>query len=171
MKPLQVDFPLWFRLRPLTYTVVLGAFFAVLWCLTGLEETVVAFTIFGTILVMSPLAETLTDTFSTGPLQMSDTLISRQCLGGSYEMKWDEVERIERPVIGLRWLVFHGKNKHLGVAGPDLWSGDDRAEMLALLEEQIEKRGIPVERTTKGGWQTAKNTKISAKRQTVKSGL
>jgi hypothetical protein len=43
-----------------------------------------------------------------------------------------------------------------------LWSGKDKKPMRTLMDEQIEKRKIPIIFSTRAGYKLPKNTKISS---------
>jgi hypothetical protein len=60
---------------------------------------------------------------------------------GRFQMRWDEVERIEYSENGDK-LVFYGKGKRLPMLGPRRWSEKGGADLSAMLRAQIQQRKI-----------------------------
>jgi hypothetical protein len=95
----------------------------------------------------------------SGTLEMnSETIIYRTPLA-RYQIRWDEVTRIELDRAGSN-IVFWGENKSLAALGPYLWQGADRTDMLLLVAAQIDKLGINVQQSEKAGFRMSKNTKV-----------
>ena len=95
----------------------------------------------------------------SGTLEMnSETIIYRTPLA-RYQIRWDEVTRIELDRVGSN-IVFWGENKRLVALGPYFWQGADRTDMLLLIAAQIDKLGINVQQSEKAGFRLSKNTKM-----------
>ena len=75
-----------------------------------------------------------------------------------YEMKWDDVKRIETDAQ-RNALVFEGDNQRLAMMGFGHWSGSDKEEAIKLIQQQAEQRHIAIEQTPKALWRTPRNTK------------
>jgi len=80
---------------------------------------------------------------ATGRVEMNETTIRLKSFT-DYQLRWDEIERVEMPATNSREMVFYGKDKVLSMAGPDRWKGDEKAAMIELCNQQIESRGIPL---------------------------
>ena len=95
-----------------------------------------------------------------GPIEMNDKFIQHTSpLTGRCRMEWDEVEKVEIAPKEGGDMVLHGQGKRLAVPGINLWSAKGKEQMVELFNAQIEKRGIPIERTVRAGVQTSKDTR------------
>lgn len=110
----------------------------------------------------------------SGSIEMDSRSVLYRTPWAHYSMKWDEVERIEvEPedpdpryrALGKTALVFVGGNKRLSMLSPGYWHGGDRAQIIRLLESQIEERGIEVRETRAALWTFPKNTKLPRTRR------
>jgi hypothetical protein len=93
-------------------------------------------------------------------IEMNDTAI-RLFYFSAYEIRWDEVERVEMPAANSREMVFYGKDKVLAIAGPDWWFGFNNLQMNEHFNRQIELRNIPIVRKLKYKRPRNKNTKLT----------
>ena len=94
-----------------------------------------------------------------GTVEMdSKTIVYRTPLA-RYQIRWDEVTRIELDRVGSS-AVFWGENKRLAALGPYYWQGADRRDMLLLFAAQIDKLGITMQRSEKAMFRLSKNTKV-----------
>lgn len=59
-----------------------------------------------------------------------------------YELRWDDVERIESDPLGMR-LVWYGKDKRLVTAGINRWQAQSQDTLIAIIEAQMRHRNIP----------------------------
>lgn len=87
-----------------------------------------------------------------------ETIIYRTPLA-RYQIRWDEVTRIELDKHGSN-VVFWGDNKRLAALGPYFWQGADRTDMLRLVAAQIDKLGISTTQSEKAMFRLSKNTKV-----------
>ncbi len=94
-----------------------------------------------------------------GTLEMNDRIIVYRTPLARYEIRWDEVRRIEIDRVGSN-MVFWGENKRLAAVGPYMWQGADRTQMLVLVAEQIDKLGLNVQQSERAGFRLSKNTKV-----------
>ena len=96
-----------------------------------------------------------------GPIEMSDQFIQHTSpLSGHCRMEWNEVEKVEIAPKEGGDMVLHGQGKRLAVPGTNLWSGKDKPQMIELFNEQVQKRGIPTEKSVRAGVQMSKNTRV-----------
>jgi hypothetical protein len=78
-------------------------------------------------------------------LEMTSEAIRVIRLGKRQRMRWDEIDYIQHDFGWHRWVAY-GDNKRLAVAGIQMLSGDDQAEMMDMLSVQIEQRRIETRR-------------------------
>lgn len=78
-----------------------------------------------------------------GKITMDHEAITYRTPVRHYQIKWDEITRIEADVYGA--MAFYGENKYLVVPGPGWWSGKDKAELQTFLSSTIELRQIKIE--------------------------
>jgi hypothetical protein len=97
----------------------------------------------------------------TGELSMSSEEIIYTTPLAKYQMKWDEVKKVEIDLQG-GGLVFYAndRNKRMAVLGPGYWSGPDKQNLAKLLSDEMEKRQIPMEQTPRAAYTMSKNTKV-----------
>ena len=100
-----------------------------------------------------------------GTVGMSPRAITYRCPWGRYEISWDKVEKIEVDERGA--LAFLGGDKSLVLVAPSFWSGKDKAEMIAMLGSEIERRAIPVEVKRMSLLSRSRNTKVSPRRAAI----
>ena len=97
----------------------------------------------------------------SGTLEMnSEIIIFRRPLK-RYQMRWDEVTRLELDRIGSN-IVFWGENKRLVGMGPYYWQGADSKDMMLLVATQIDKLGLTVQQSEKAMFRRSKNTRVRA---------
>lgn len=96
---------------------------------------------------------------ASGPLVMDAHTIIYRTRWARYQIRWDEVTHIEIDQQG-GGIVFCGEGKRLAALGPMYWGGSDKAEMLALLANQIERKQIEVRGTQKALFRLSKATKV-----------
>ena len=100
----------------------------------------------------------------SGTLEMdSRTIIYRTPLA-HYQIRWDEVRRIELDRVGST-MVFWGENKRLAALGSHYWQGADRVNMMLLVAAQMDKLGINMQQSEKAMFRLSKNTKVRASKQ------
>ena len=97
----------------------------------------------------------------SGTLEMNSELIIFQSYLKRFQIRWDEVTRIELDRMGSN-MVFWGENKRLVGMGPYYWQGADRKDMLLLVATQIDKLGITVQQSEKAMFRRSKNTRVRA---------
>ncbi len=96
-----------------------------------------------------------------GTLEMNSEIIIFHKPLKRFQMRWDEVTRIELDRMGST-MVFWGENKRLVGMGPYYWQGADRKDMLLLVATQIDKLGITVQQSEKAMFRRSKNTRVRA---------
>lgn len=95
----------------------------------------------------------------SGPVEMDYEKIRYNTPWAHYEILWREVSRIEIDAQGGN-IAFIGEGKQLCAIGPGFWSGEDKVQMLMMLESQTKKGGIRVDETPKAMFKLSKNTKV-----------
>jgi hypothetical protein len=78
-------------------------------------------------------------------LEMTSEEIQVIRLRKRQRMRWDEMDYIQHDFGWHRWVAY-GDNKHLAAVGIQMLSGDDQAEMMDMLNAQIEQRSIETRR-------------------------
>ena len=97
----------------------------------------------------------------SGTLEMNSELIVFHTYLKRFQIRWDEVTRIELDRMGST-MVFGGENKRLVGMGPYYWQGADRTDMMLLVATQIDKLGITVQQSEKAMFRRSKNTRVRA---------
>ncbi len=77
---------------------------------------------------------------------MDDQRILHRSSFGRFQIRWDEIRRIETDAYGGT-LVIKGDDKQLVIPGKDFWSGKNKKQMIDLFDGQIKRYQIEVERT------------------------
>lgn len=95
----------------------------------------------------------------SGTLEMDSETVSYQTPLARYQIRWDEVTRIELDGMGAT-IVFWGQNKRLAALGPFYWQGTDRTDMFLLVRAQMDKLGINMQHSEKAMFRLSKNTKV-----------
>jgi len=95
----------------------------------------------------------------SGTLEMNSEIITFQTPLKRYQIRWDEVIRIELDRVGSN-IVFWGDNKRLVALGPYYWQGPDRTDMMLLVATQMDKLGISLQQSEKAMFRRSKNTKV-----------
>ena len=99
-------------------------------------------------------------TLNSGSLEVDHEKLSRKTLLGRYQMRWDEVKRIEHHEQESGWLLC-GENKQLGIISP-FWCSKKNCEMyMALLMFEIQRRQIEMKRDWRVLYKYSKNTRVS----------
>jgi hypothetical protein len=96
---------------------------------------------------------------SCGTLEMDSKSILYRTPWARYQIRWEEVIRIELDKKGSS-IVFWGENKRLVALGPYHWQGADRTDMFLLVAAQIDKLGIEMQQSEKAMFRLSKNTKV-----------
>jgi hypothetical protein len=94
-----------------------------------------------------------------GRLEMNSEIIRSRTFWARYQIRWDEITRLELDRIGSS-IVFWGENKRLVAVGPYYWQGPDRRNMMLLIAEQIDKLGLTVQQSERAMFRRSKNTKV-----------
>jgi hypothetical protein len=94
-----------------------------------------------------------------GRLEMNSEIIRSRTFWARYQIRWDEITRLELDRIGSS-IVFWGENKRLVAVGPYYWQGPDRRSMMLLIAEQIDKLGLTVQQSERAMFRRSKNTKV-----------
>jgi hypothetical protein len=94
-----------------------------------------------------------------GRLEMNSEIIRSRTFWARYQIRWDEITRLELDRIGSS-IVFWGENKRLVAIGPYYWQGPDRRSMMLLVAEQIDKLGLTVQQSERAMFRRSKNTKV-----------
>ena len=97
----------------------------------------------------------------SGTLEMNSEIILFHTYLKRFQIRWDEVTRIELDRMGST-MVFGGENKRLVGTGPYYWQGADRTDMMLLVATQIDKLGITVQQSEKAMFRRSKNTRVRA---------
>jgi len=96
---------------------------------------------------------------SASHLELTDSKIIVVAPYSRYEMRWEDVERIEQGDQGT--LVFHGKgNKRLVFTSPSVWSWEGKLEMITFLGAQIEARGLSLTPSSSADYKIHKNVRV-----------
>ena len=95
----------------------------------------------------------------SGTLEMNSEIIIFRTPLMRYQMRWDEVTRLELDRVGSS-IVFWGENKRLVGMGPYYWQGADKKDMLLLVAAQIDKLGITQEQSERAMFRRSKNTRV-----------
>lgn len=97
-----------------------------------------------------------------GELRMSSEDIIYATPLGKYRMKWDDVKQVDMdPKDGALAFYAEDRSTRMAVVGPMFWWGRDKRELRQLLDNEVEKRRIPVKRTARASYTLCKNTKVS----------
>jgi|SRR6185503_16408258 len=96
---------------------------------------------------------------ASGRFEMNSETIIYRTFRARYQIRWDEVTRIELDKIGST-IVFWGENKRLVALGPYYWQGPDRRDMMLLVATQMDKLGISLHQSEKAMFRRSKNTKV-----------
>lgn len=91
-----------------------------------------------------------------GRTQIDTSHITRITPLATYQIRWDEINRVE--FYGSQTIVLQNNNKRLVIPGALSMAATNREEALAYIQAQILGRSIPT--GTARFWPTSKNTKI-----------
>jgi hypothetical protein len=84
---------------------------------------------------------------------------------GRYQMRWDQVRRIEYRSSNLDLLVFYGDGKRLVTSSPRLWAVRGGQAIQSLLFTQAQQRGIEIGENSKSHlFMLSKNTRVRRRR-------
>jgi len=102
----------------------------------------------------------------TGKLSMSSEEIIYNMRWGHYQMKWDEVTKVEMDRQSLsisHKIVFMSadERKRLEVLAPQYWHGPMKQVLKNLLAEEMKKRQIPLERTGRASYIGSRSTEAT----------
>ncbi len=96
---------------------------------------------------------------NTGSLEVDQFALTRKTLLGTYQMRWDEVERIEHHEQESTILLC-GAGRQLAIPSPAYSSGKNWNDYVALLATVPQQRGITMKRTWKVLFKWSKNMRV-----------
>lgn len=94
-----------------------------------------------------------------GSIEMNDEFVRHCCTFGAFQMRWNEVGRIDKHPTGMS-LDLISETKRLPLPGPGGWSGPDKSHMRQFFDAKIAELGIPVTVSQKAGYRLPKNVRM-----------
>lgn len=88
--------------------------------------------------------------------------IRRKTLFGTWQIGWEELQWLEMDLLGTT-LIFGGENCQMVITGPVLWAGRDRADVLAMIQAQVEYRQLPVKKSFWAFFKFSLRTRVKQK--------
>ena len=96
---------------------------------------------------------------STGQIQMNAEAITSRLPLGTFRIRWDEIQTIEYDYKRSS-MIFTGWDRRLAISGPITWTGKDRAQMLSLVEQQVQAYRIQIVVSGKGFFKWSRNVRV-----------
>jgi hypothetical protein len=93
----------------------------------------------------------------TGSVIASSDVLAHIIPLGHFEIPWQEVERVE---FGQVNFVFFAGKKRLIIPNYEYWSGKEKDELLAFINERLEDRQIEVKYSLRADYLFPKHTRI-----------
>jgi hypothetical protein len=93
-----------------------------------------------------------------GMIFISDTNIEHRSRFGRYRIAWADVQRVEIGNAGT--IVLHGQNQRFALMPPGYWSGAQKPEAVAMLQEKLKALEATIYRTSVGDYKIHKNVRV-----------
>ncbi|HLZ13215.1 MAG TPA: PH domain-containing protein [Candidatus Acidoferrum sp.] len=95
----------------------------------------------------------------TGEITIDSDGVRHHSLFGRYGIRWDEIRRIEFGA-GDGTFVLHGDRKRFVISPISMWSGSQKANAIALLDEKLRNSGITLEPSRIAAYKWNKNVNL-----------
>ena len=93
-----------------------------------------------------------------GTILVSDASVEHRSLFGRYRIAWSDVRRVEVGNAGT--IVLHGHDRRFALMPPGYWSGAQKKEAVAMLQEKLKAFESKIFRTNVGDYKIHKNVRV-----------
>ncbi|MCM2315885.1 MAG: hypothetical protein NDJ92_12130 [Thermoanaerobaculia bacterium] len=96
-----------------------------------------------------------------GSFDLDEREVRHQSVFGKWQMLWEEVVYVE---IGVAdgTLVLHGGAKRFILSPPSSWPRHVRIEAVRFVQQQVEKRNLPIQYTRSAAYKIMRGTRVES---------